>query len=146
MRLSHKPLATSLEPFLRVTPARDFGNGFVQHPRVKGRALAGRELTGSSLEEGDEVCAGSARGPGGGALPRLASSCAVRPDLRPENPTEWLALRLGWWTYSPAMPRVPGTDLGASPLAQFVVLPLGVLFWILPRLWKHDLGDGERCR
>src|SRR5438128_2638512 len=36
--------------------------------------------------------------------------------------TEWLALRLGWWTYSPAMPRVPGTDLGASPLAQFVVL------------------------
>jgi len=60
--------------------------------------------------------------------------------------TEWLALRWGWWAYSPAMPRVPGTDLGASPLAQFVVLPLGVLFWILPRLWKHDLRDGERHR
>jgi hypothetical protein len=55
--------------------------------------------------------------------------------------TEWLALRLGWWGYGPAMPRVPGTNLGVSPLAQFVLLPLLVLFWALPRRWSHR---GER--
>ena len=51
--------------------------------------------------------------------------------------TEWLALRLDWWAYGPAMPRVPGTNLGISPLVQFVVLPLGVLFWALPRWWSR---------
>ncbi len=50
---------------------------------------------------------------------------------------EWLALRLDWWSYGPTMPRVPGTDLGISPLVQFIVLPLGVLFWALPRWWKY---------
>ena len=50
---------------------------------------------------------------------------------------EKLALHLGWWAYGPAMPRVPGTELGISPLIQFVVLPLGVLFWALPRLWRR---------
>lgn len=50
---------------------------------------------------------------------------------------EWLALRLDWWSYGPAMPRVPGTDLGISPLVQFIVLPLGVLFWALPHWWKR---------
>lgn len=54
--------------------------------------------------------------------------------------TEWLALRLGWWGYGPAMPRVPGTDLGISPLVQFVVLPPGVLFWALPHWWQIDSG------
>ena len=48
---------------------------------------------------------------------------------------EELALRLDWWAYGPAMPRVPGTRLGLSPLLQFVSLPLGVLFWALPR-WR----------
>jgi hypothetical protein len=51
--------------------------------------------------------------------------------------TEWLALHLGWWGYGPSMPRVPGTELGVSPLVQFVVLPLVVLFWALPRWWSH---------
>ena len=50
---------------------------------------------------------------------------------------EKLALHLDWWAYGPAMPRVPGTELGISPLIQFVVLPLGVLFWALPRLWRR---------
>ena len=53
--------------------------------------------------------------------------------------TEWLALRLGWWSYGPAMPRVPGTDLGVSPLVQFVMLPIAVLFWALPRWWRSDV-------
>ena len=56
--------------------------------------------------------------------------------------TEKLALRLDWWAYGPAMPRVPGTDLGISPLVQFIVLPLGVLFWALPRWWQYS-GRGN---
>src|SRR5258708_5041040 len=32
---------------------------------------------------------------------------------------EWVALRLDWWAYMPMMPRVPGTNLGVSPLVQF---------------------------
>ena len=51
--------------------------------------------------------------------------------------TEWLALRLDWWAYTPAMPRVPGTNLGISPLVQFIILPLVVLFVALPRWWRH---------
>lgn len=57
--------------------------------------------------------------------------------------TEWLALRLGWWGYGPAMPRLPGTGLGISPLVQFVVLPLGVLFWALPRWWARHDREGD---
>ena len=49
--------------------------------------------------------------------------------------TERLALSLDWWAYGPAMPRVPGTDLGVSPLVQFAVLPPVVLFWALP--WRE---------
>ena len=52
---------------------------------------------------------------------------------------EVLALRLGWWGYGPAMPRLPGTDLGLSPLAQFTLLPLLVLFGILPRLGTREM-------
>lgn len=47
--------------------------------------------------------------------------------------TEWLALRLNWWGYGPMMPRVPGTNLGVTPLIQFGVVPLAVLFWALLR-------------
>lgn len=58
--------------------------------------------------------------------------------------TEWLALRLDWWAYTPAMPRVPGTNLGLSPLVQFIVLPLLVLFGALPRWWRHrSEGNGN---
>ena len=52
--------------------------------------------------------------------------------------TEYLALELGWWAYGPAMPRVPGTDLGISPLVQFMLLPIPVLFWALPWWWRRD--------
>ena len=52
--------------------------------------------------------------------------------------TEWLALGLGWWSYRSEMPRVPGTALGISPLAQFVLLPLVVLFWALPHRWTRQ--------
>jgi hypothetical protein len=52
--------------------------------------------------------------------------------------TEHLALRLDWWGYGPAMPRVPGTNLGITPLVQSMVLPVVVLFLALPRRWKRD--------
>lgn len=51
---------------------------------------------------------------------------------------ERAALHLDWWAYGPQMPRLPGTRLGLSPLLQFVLLPLGVLFWALPRWQKSQ--------
>jgi hypothetical protein len=50
---------------------------------------------------------------------------------------EYLALSLDWWSYQPAMPRVPGTELGLSPLVQLTFIPLVVLFLVLPRRWQH---------
>ncbi|HZO91681.1 MAG TPA: hypothetical protein VFB38_25390 [Chthonomonadaceae bacterium] len=50
---------------------------------------------------------------------------------------EWLALRLDWWGYGPTMPRVPGANLGITPLIQFMAMPLGVLFWALPLCWHY---------
>ena len=47
---------------------------------------------------------------------------------------EKVALQLNWWAYGPAMPRVVGTDLGVSPLVQFVLLPPLLLFCVVPRL------------
>jgi hypothetical protein len=50
---------------------------------------------------------------------------------------EQLALRLGWWSYKPAMPRIFGTELALSPLVQLTLIPLVVLFLVLPRQWRH---------
>lgn len=58
--------------------------------------------------------------------------------------TEQLALRLGWWTYEPRMPRIPGTDLAVSPVLQFIVVPLVVLFWALPRRWMLEAKHSRR--
>ena len=52
--------------------------------------------------------------------------------------TEWVALSLGWWRYGPAMPTVPGTGLGLTPLLQFMVLPVLILFILLPYVWSHE--------
>ncbi|WP_198296472.1 hypothetical protein [Deinococcus sp. DB0503] len=35
---------------------------------------------------------------------------------------ERVAQALGWWSYSPSMPRVPGLGVGAAPLVQVAVL------------------------
>lgn len=46
---------------------------------------------------------------------------------------EWLATRGHWvgsWTYSKAMPMVPGLDIGLSPLLQWLVLPLLVAWFV----------------
>ena len=47
---------------------------------------------------------------------------------------EWLALRGAWlgggWQYSDAMPLVPGLGVGASPLAQWLLLPPLVAFLV----------------
>lgn len=73
------------------------------------------------------------------SAPRLGLAAAL--GLTGAVVTEQLALRLDWWAYGPAMPRVPGTRLGVSPLVQFLVLPLGVLFGVLPRWWGHRSQD-----
>ena len=46
---------------------------------------------------------------------------------------EWLATSGRWlqsWTYSPSMPVVPGFGIGLAPLAQWVVVPLLVLWFV----------------
>jgi hypothetical protein len=48
---------------------------------------------------------------------------------------EQLALRglwLGGWDYSPLMPVIPGIEVGLSPVAQWVVLPL-LTAWFVRR-------------
>lgn len=48
---------------------------------------------------------------------------------------EWLALHGSWfdgWRYSPLMPVIPGIGIGLSPLLQWIVLPL-LLVWFVRR-------------
>lgn len=50
---------------------------------------------------------------------------------------EWLATRGYWiqsWTYSPAMPIVPGVGIGLSPLLQWIFLPLLVICFVRRQL------------
>ena len=51
---------------------------------------------------------------------------------------EWLALRWGWWSYAGTMPRLPGTELGISPLLQFAILPVIGLFIVLLWWWRRS--------
>ena len=55
---------------------------------------------------------------------------------------EWLATRGSWvqnWTYSPAMPVLPGIGLGLAPLLQWVVLPPLVVWFV-----RRQLGGIEQ--
>ncbi len=48
---------------------------------------------------------------------------------------EWLATREHWaqtWSYSSAMPVIPGIEIGLSPLLQWVVIP-PVTIWFVRR-------------
>ena len=52
---------------------------------------------------------------------------------------EWLATRGYWianWNYLPAMPLVPGTRIGLTPLLQWVALPL-LTVWFVRRQFAH---------
>lgn len=49
--------------------------------------------------------------------------------------SEWYHLRVGDWTYADAMPRVAG--IGVSPLLQWLLLPVIVVFLCRARL-KDD--------
>ena len=54
---------------------------------------------------------------------------------------EWLATRGYWvqsWSYSPAMPVVPGIGVGLSPLLQWIVLPLLVVWFV-----RRQLSTGK---
>ena len=58
---------------------------------------------------------------------------------------EWLATHGRWvssWTYAPAMPVVPGIGLGLTPLLQWVVLPLLVVWFVQRQL----AGQGDASR
>ncbi len=57
---------------------------------------------------------------------------------------EWLATRGHWvqgWSYSQQMPVVPGLGIGLAPLAQWIVLPLLVAWFV-----RRQLSGGAACR
>ncbi len=59
---------------------------------------------------------------------------------------EWLAthgLWIGSWTYSPAMPVVPGVGIGLSPLLQWLVLPLLVVWFVRRQLAERGNQPGS---
>lgn len=44
--------------------------------------------------------------------------------------SERVNLSLGYWAYTPAMPRLPFLQVGLGPLAQWIVIPLAALAWL----------------
>lgn len=51
--------------------------------------------------------------------------------------SEWLNTSVrGSWTYTDLMPLIPGTTLGLSPIAQWILIP-SMGFWWLHRRGKH---------
>ena len=59
----------------------------------------------------------------------------MRPDLRPENPTEWLALRLN------LAPRPVGEAMFGMPMARSVIA--GVRLGVFGRLAEGPAGADE---
>ena len=57
--------------------------------------------------------------------------------------SERLNVGLARWTYAEAMPVVPVLDVGLSPLAQWVAVPLAA-FWLLGRLRRGARGNELR--
>ena len=56
---------------------------------------------------------------------------------------EWLATHGRWiqnWAYSPAMPVLPGVEIGVSPLLQWMIVPLLVM-WFVRRQSVGPVGD-----
>ncbi len=50
---------------------------------------------------------------------------------------EWLAMTGRWmqgWSYSPAMPVLPGVGIGLAPLLQWVLVPLLVVWFVRRQL------------
>lgn len=59
---------------------------------------------------------------------------------------EGLATRGHWvqnWTYSPNMPLVPGVNIGVTPLLQWVVLPLLVIWFVRRQIQDHAAGRND---
>ena len=52
---------------------------------------------------------------------------------------EWVARTLGWWSYSPLMPLVPGLGVGVAPLVQLAILAV-VTFEVLRALGRAHSG------
>lgn len=48
---------------------------------------------------------------------------------------EWLATGiLNWWSYAPEMPVLAGLDVGVLPLAQWIIVPLLVAWFVRRQL------------
>jgi len=44
--------------------------------------------------------------------------------------SEWYNVQIaGNWAYTDAMPQIPGSGIGLSPLAQWIVIPLAAFWW-----------------
>lgn len=58
--------------------------------------------------------------------------------------SEWLNIEIRQsWAYRDLMPMVPGTDVGLSPLAQWISVPLLAFWWIAPAKVRNG-SKGER--
>lgn len=57
--------------------------------------------------------------------------------------SERLNVGLVRWTYADAMPVVPVLEVGLSPLAQWIAVPLAA-FWLLARRRRSAAGGGLR--
>ncbi len=56
---------------------------------------------------------------------------------------EWRALAAGTWSYSPAMPLIPGLGVGLLPVLQMAVLP-SLIFWATARLVRWPPASGSK--
>lgn len=59
---------------------------------------------------------------------------------------EWLATRGQWaqtWTYSSAMPVIPGIEIGLSPLLQWVIVPPIALWFVRRQSARHGAVDEQ---
>lgn len=58
---------------------------------------------------------------------------------------EWLATNGRWvqsWSYTPAMPLLPGLGIGLAPLLQWLVLPLLVVWFVRRQMVGGAGNDG----
>ncbi len=58
-------------------------------------------------------------------------------------PLEWIMMyELKWWSYTAQMPLIPGIAVGASSVAQMLLLP-PLIFWIVAMWRKRLLGTHD---
>jgi hypothetical protein len=97
---------------------------------------AGDMLIASASLLGALLLLGSAGWPADRYWPTAA--LAIAAGLAYTIFSEWLNAELrASWTYSSLMPRLPWIGTGATPFAQWIVIPLGAFIW-LRRIMSAD--------